>query len=99
MRIHSRQADSTAKLLRETRQRASTSSNSSRHVQDRALQGSQSVTHKSAMLWHAMTRYHETLKAVLENTLAIPDLMEQVFELDKKEKLRPGKFRIRASLY
>jgi hypothetical protein len=51
------------------------------------------------MLWHAMTRYHETLKAVLENTLAIPDLMEQVFELDKKEKLRPGKFRLRASLY
>jgi IS605 OrfB family transposase len=48
--------------------------------------------HKSTMLWYAMTRYHETLKDVLEKTLAIPDLLEQVSELDKKEKLRPNKF-------
>ena len=48
--------------------------------------------HKSTMLWYAMTRYHETLKDVLEKTLAIPDLLEQVSELDKKEKLRPNKY-------
>ncbi len=48
--------------------------------------------HKSTMLWHALTRYHETLKVVLEKTLAIPDLLEQVSVLDKKEKLRPNKF-------
>jgi IS605 OrfB family transposase len=48
--------------------------------------------HKSTMLWYAMTRYHETLKYVLEKTLAIPDLLEQVSELDKKEKLRPNKY-------
>ena len=55
--------------------------------------------HKSTMLWYAMTRYHETLKAVLEETLAIPDLLEQVSELDKKEKLRPNKFRLSKLLY
>jgi IS605 OrfB family transposase len=48
--------------------------------------------HKSTMLLYAMTRYHETLKEVLEKTQAIPDLLEQVSELDKKEKLRPNKY-------
>jgi IS605 OrfB family transposase len=48
--------------------------------------------HKSTMLWYAMTRYHETLKAVLEETLAIPDLLQQVSEPDKKGKLKPSKF-------
>ncbi len=48
--------------------------------------------HKSTMLWYAMTRYHETLKDVLEKTPAIPDLLEQISELDKKEKLRPNKY-------
>ena len=55
--------------------------------------------HKSTMLWYAMTRYHETLKAVLEETLAIPDLLEQVSELDKKEKRRPNKFKLSKLLY
>jgi IS605 OrfB family transposase len=48
--------------------------------------------HKSVMLWCAMTRYHTTLKAVLEETLAIPDLLERVSEPDKKGKLKPSKF-------
>jgi len=48
--------------------------------------------HKSTMLWYAMTRYHVTLKAVLEETLAIPDLLQQVSEPDKKGKLKPSKF-------
>jgi IS605 OrfB family transposase len=48
--------------------------------------------HKSTMLWYAMTRYHETLKDVLEKTLAIPDLLEQISEPDKKGKLRPNKY-------
>jgi IS605 OrfB family transposase len=51
------------------------------------------------MLWYAMTRYHETLKNVLEKTLAIPDLLEQISELDKKEKLRPNKFKLNKLLY
>jgi IS605 OrfB family transposase len=54
--------------------------------------------HKSTMLWYAMTGYHETLKAVLEKTLAIPDLLEQVSELDKKEKLRPNQYKLRKIL-
>jgi IS605 OrfB family transposase len=48
--------------------------------------------HKSVMLWYAMTRYHLTLKDVLEKTLAIPDLAEKVSDPDKKGKLRPNKF-------
>ena len=55
--------------------------------------------HKSTMLWYAMTRYHVTLKDVIEKTLAIPDLMEQVSEPDKKEKLRPNKFKLSKLLY
>ena len=55
--------------------------------------------HKSTMLWYAMTRYHNTLKDVLEKTLAIPNLLEQVSELDKKEKLRPNKFKLSKLLY
>jgi IS605 OrfB family transposase len=55
--------------------------------------------HKSTMLWYAMTRYHETLKDVLEKTLALPNLTEQVSELDKKGKLRPNKFRLSKVLY
>jgi IS605 OrfB family transposase len=55
--------------------------------------------HKSTMLWYAMTHYHETLKDVLEKTLAIPDLLEQISELDKKEKLRPNKFILSKLLY
>ncbi|MGB9407642.1 MAG: transposase [Terracidiphilus sp.] len=51
------------------------------------------------MLWYAMTRYHETLKDMLEKTLAIPDLLEQVSELDKREKLRPNKFKLSKLLY
>jgi IS605 OrfB family transposase len=51
------------------------------------------------MLWYAMTRYHETLKDVLEKTLAIPGLLEQVSELDRKEKLRPNKFKLSKLLY
>jgi IS605 OrfB family transposase len=50
------------------------------------------------MLWYAMTRYHETLKDVLEKTLAIPDLLEQISELDKKEKLRPNQYKLRMLL-
>ena len=55
--------------------------------------------HKSTILWYAMTRYHETLKDLLEKTLAIPDLLEQVSELDKKEKLRPNKYKLSKLLY
>jgi len=55
--------------------------------------------HKSTMLWYAMTRYHETLADVLEKTLALPDLMEQVSEPDKKGKLRPNKFKLSKLLY
>jgi IS605 OrfB family transposase len=55
--------------------------------------------HKSTMLWYAMTRYHNTLKDVLEKTLAIRNLLEQVSELDKKEKLRPNKFKLSKLLY
>ncbi len=44
------------------------------------------------MLWYALTRYHETLKDVLEKTLTIPGLLEQVSVPDKKGKLRPIKF-------
>jgi len=36
---------------------------------------------------------------VLEKTLALPDLLEQVSELDKKEKLRPNKFKLSKLLY
>ena len=54
--------------------------------------------HKSTMLWYAMTHYHETLKDVLEKTLAIPDLLEQISELDKKEKLRPNQYKLRMLL-
>jgi IS605 OrfB family transposase len=54
--------------------------------------------HKSTMLWYAMTRYHETLKTVIEKTLAIPDLLEQVSEPDKKEKLRPNQYKLRRLL-
>jgi IS605 OrfB family transposase len=55
--------------------------------------------HKSVMLWYAMTRYHQTLKAVLEEALALPDLLEQVSQPDKKGKLRPNKFRLSKLLY
>ena len=48
--------------------------------------------HKSVMLWYAMTHYHLTLKTVLEKTLAVPDLLERVSQLDKKNKLRPNRF-------
>ena len=51
------------------------------------------------MLWYAMTLYHETLKEVLEKTLAVPDLLVKVSEPDKKEKLRPNKFRLSKLLY
>jgi IS605 OrfB family transposase len=51
------------------------------------------------MLWYAMTRYHETLKDVLEKTLALPDLQEQVSEPDKKGKLRPNNFKVSKLLY
>jgi IS605 OrfB family transposase len=54
--------------------------------------------HKSTMLWYAMTRYHETLKEVLEKTLVIPDLLEQISELDRKEKLRPNQYKLRKLL-
>ena len=47
--------------------------------------------HKSVMLWYAMTRYHQTLKAVLEEALALPDLLERVSQPDKKGKLRPNR--------
>jgi IS605 OrfB family transposase len=50
--------------------------------------------HKSVMLWYAMTRYHLTLKEVLERTLALPDLAEQISDPDKKGKLRPNKFKL-----
>jgi IS605 OrfB family transposase len=55
--------------------------------------------HKSVMLWHAMTRYHLTLKSVLEKTLALPDLGERISVLDKKGKLRPNKFLLSKLLY
>jgi IS605 OrfB family transposase len=55
--------------------------------------------HKSAMLWYAMTRYHLTLKAVLEKALAVPDLIERISQPDKKEKLRPNKFLLSKLLY
>ena len=55
--------------------------------------------HKSVMLWYAMTRYHLTLKSVLEKTLALPDLVRANFELDKKGKLRPNKFLLSKLLY
>ena len=55
--------------------------------------------HKSVMLWYAMTRYHQTLKAVLEEALALPDLLERVSQPDKKGKLRPNKFRLSKLLY
>ncbi len=55
--------------------------------------------HKSTMLWYAMTRYHDTLKAVLEKTLAIPDLIDQISELDRKERPRPNKYRLSHLLY
>jgi IS605 OrfB family transposase len=55
--------------------------------------------HKSVMLWYAMTRYHLTLKAVLEQTLALPDLAEQISDPDKKGKLRPNKFKLNKLLY
>jgi IS605 OrfB family transposase len=55
--------------------------------------------HKSTILWYAMTHYHNTLKEVLEKTLAIPDLLEQISELDKKEKLRPNKYKLSKLLY
>ncbi len=51
------------------------------------------------MLWYAMTRYHDTLKAVLEKTLAIPDLIDQISELDRKERPRPNKYRLSHLLY
>jgi IS605 OrfB family transposase len=38
------------------------------------------------------------LKDVLEKTLAIPDLLEQISELDKKEKLRPNQYKLRMLL-
>lgn len=50
------------------------------------------------MLWYAMTRYHETLKDVLEKTLANPDLLEQISEIDKKGKLRPNQYKLRKIL-
>jgi len=55
--------------------------------------------HKSVMLWYAMTRYHMTLKDVLEKTLALPDLAETVSDPDRKGKLRPNKFKLNKLLY
>ena len=55
--------------------------------------------HKSVMLWYAMTRYHLTLKSVLEKTLALPDLGERISVLDKKGKPRPNKFLLSKLLY
>jgi IS605 OrfB family transposase len=55
--------------------------------------------HKSVMLWYAMTLYHLTLKAVLEKTLALPDLAERISDPDKKGKLRPNKFKLSTVLY
>ena len=55
--------------------------------------------HKSTMLWYAMTRYHLTLKSVLGEALAMPDLLEQVSVVDKKGKPRPNKFRLSKLLY
>ena len=54
--------------------------------------------HKSTMLWYAMTRYHDALKTALETTLALPDLLEQVSELDKKERPRPNQYKLRKLL-
>jgi len=48
--------------------------------------------HKSTVLWCAMTRYHKILEGVLERTLAIPDLLERVSDVDKKGRLRPNRF-------
>ncbi len=55
--------------------------------------------HKSAMLWYAMTRYHETLKDVLEKALTVSDLLEQISKPDKKGKPRPDKSRLSRLLY
>jgi IS605 OrfB family transposase len=54
--------------------------------------------HKSTMLWYAMTRYHVTLKDVIEKTLAIPDLKDQISDLDKKNKQRPNVNKLRKIL-
>lgn len=55
--------------------------------------------HRSVMLWYAMTHYHQTLKDVLEQTLALPDLVELVSEPDRKGKPRPNKFKLSKVLY
>lgn len=55
--------------------------------------------HKSTMLWYALTRYHETLKSILEQAIALPDLLESISELDAKGKLRPNKFKLSKLLY
>jgi IS605 OrfB family transposase len=55
--------------------------------------------HKSVMLWYAMTRYHLTLKDVLEKALALPDLVERISTPGRKGKLRPNKFSLSRVLY
>ena len=44
--------------------------------------------HKTTLLLYALTKYHTTLKSVLETALATPDLLEQVSVPDKKGRSR-----------
>lgn len=55
--------------------------------------------HKSTVLWYALTRYHQTLKDLLEKALSVPRLAEVISELDKKGKLRPNKYKLSKVLY
>ncbi len=48
--------------------------------------------HKQALLWYAMTRYHQTLDRVLNQVLLDPDLLSKASTPDKRGKLRLNSF-------
>jgi hypothetical protein len=55
--------------------------------------------HKRTVLLYALTQYHATLKALLERTLAAPDLLELISTPDRKGKLRINGYAVSRHLY
>jgi hypothetical protein len=55
--------------------------------------------HKRTVLLYALNQYHNTLKALLERTLATPDLLELISTPDRKGKLRVNGYAVSRYLY